>query len=339
MVDVEDLARLVLASKHGYGALRQDIASGALLPLRRGAYVEPADPDASIWDVRRARLHARCLAVADALKSPFAISHTTAASLYGWPTPIEDRVHILQSYRRGSEVSRDVIRHHCPDLREDDVQWLHGLPVTVPERTAIDCALTCVPPVGLAIADAALRILGAVSRFERDTSIARQDPIRAALLQRLASMGGVRHVRRARAVIAAANGLAESGGESWMRWLALANGLPTPELQYPIQVPATTLYADALWTFAVPDGEHVVIGEYDGVEKYEQDSGRAVAEQLHREQLIQDALGRVPFVRFLAQDRRAPDAAFARLLNSCPSSARARLKPARDLLIRPPRRT
>lgn len=327
---------VVLTSQHGYDQLRPEIRSGLLEPLRRGAYVPPVREGVDRWQQREADVLARCRAVAASLRSGFAFSHETAAALRDWQAPVSDKVHVVQRYRVGRGAAPDIVRHHDPDLGVDEIVHVRGLPVTAPERTVVDCALAGSPNVALAIVDAGLRALAQVTRFERELSIERQHAVRVRLLADLARRGPVRHVRRAREVLAQSNGLAEYGGESWLRWLALVQGLPVPELQVPVEIDGTTYYLDMMWRGGVLDGGSPVVAEYDGVAKYGQIDGRgtlpgeAVVSQTDREQRIVDATG-ARFLRFTKRDRRDPNRAARRLLGALPAVER---RPRPTLLSR-----
>ncbi|GAB2596594.1 hypothetical protein GCM10027067_04570 [Pseudactinotalea suaedae] len=331
---------VVLTSTFGFDQLRRELRRGEIERLRRGAYVEPIAPGVDPWQQREADVLSRCQAVAASLRCSFAFSHETAAALRSWQAPVTDTVHIVQRFRPGQSRSDDVIRHYCPDLDEQDVVWLHGLPVTAAERTAVDCALLSSPPVALAIVDAALRSLGSVSRFRRAESSERQETIRADLLERLADRGSVRHVRRAREVLVHANGFAELGGESWLRWLALVQGLPAPELQVPIATARGVFYPDAMWPESMVPGGRPVLAEYDGVDKYAatpggRGPGERVVRQTDREQLLVDATG-ARVLRFTKHDRRDPNGGARRLLRAFPSGMPRTPRPL--LLSRRPRR-
>jgi len=243
---------------------------------------------------------------------------------------------IVQRTRPGASRSADIVRHYRPDLSAHDIELIAGLPVLRADRTAVDCALGSEPPIALAIVDSALRQMAGVTRFDRVGSIERQDPIRERFLELVEERGSVRHARRARAVIRHASGLAEFAGESWMRWLALAHGLPIPELQLPIDVSGTTLYPDLMWTAPILDRRRPVIAEYDGVDKYGLDGnpGLAVVEQTEREQRLVDVT-RATFLRFTRYDRKNLETAARRLLRAFPGVAR---EPRPELLTRPTQR-
>lgn len=321
---------VVLAADHGYARLRPAVRAGQLARLRRGAYLaaegSAAGVGATSARARREReLWARCHAVAASLSCHFAFSHTTAAFLLGLPAPVEAVVHVLQTVRPTQRRSLDIVRHHTTDLDEDDVVHVDGLPVTSTSRTALDCALAAHPLTGLAVVDAALRSAAAMTRFEREQSSARGEAVREQWRLALAQRSRARNSRRARAVLTHADGFSESGGESWMRWMVLSRGAPTPRLQACVPTAQGEMYPDALWTF----DDRTVLAEYDGMGKYD-DAGVAVVAQTDREQSLVDATGgRV--VRFTRHDMRAPDAAFARLARTFSDSTRRSMSPRPDL--------
>lgn len=326
---------IVLASAHRFDELRREIRHGDLIRVRRGAYVESGTEVLDHWDRREMELREFCAAVAAPSTCTFAFSHETAAALWHLEAPAIERVEIVQTFRPCAGMAGDLVRHYRPDLSEADIAWRFGLPVTPVERTAVDCALLSSPPAALAIADAALRRLARVTRFDREGSIARQTVVRQRLLAQLAERGPVRHARRARVVLTSADGLAERGGESWLRWLALVQGLPVPQLQIPVPVDGKTFYTDQWWPSTTTGAPTPIVAEYDGVEKYTDNAAEVVIDQTHREQLLVDATG-ATFLRFTKHDRRRPNAAARRLLRAFPAEIERMPRPL--LYPRPPHR-
>ncbi|WP_156253845.1 hypothetical protein [Pseudactinotalea terrae] len=322
---------LYLTSSYGFDELRPVLRRGDIERLRYGAYVPPVPSEMKRWQVDAAHLEARSRAVASTLSSWFAFTHETAAFIHEWPGPVASHVHIGQRFRSGPGMSADIVRHFCPDIPDEDIIDVKGLPVTGHARTAVDCALAYPPWISLPIVDAALRTMANVSRFERAESITRQEQCRAELLERLARRGPVRHVRRARAVMEHANGFAESGPESWLRWVSLAHGFPIPELQLPVGTARGILYPDLMWPDLGP-----LMAEYDGMDKYEDDDddrvGAAIVAQTDREQLLKQATSG-DVVRFTRHDKRDdPDKAFRRLLRAVPKAVH--LEPRLELMDR-----
>ncbi|QCB94820.1 hypothetical protein [Cellulomonas shaoxiangyii] len=233
----------------------------------------------------------------------------SAALVWGLPLPrVPARTHVAQVTRPGDSSAADVARHvvHVPPEQRT---VHHGLHVTTLERTAFDCAAALDPYAGLVVADAALHV-GAD---------------REAILAMVARAGGHRGVRRARAVVEAADAGAESPGETWLRWTMLRFGLPQPTTQVPVQTPAGCYWAD----LGYPAWR--VLVEYDGAEKYGADGAQAVAalrKERRRQLAVEEAGWRV--VRVTAADRRDPPALVARLRAALPdhqSTPRPYLQP------------
>lgn len=311
---------IVFTASYGHDELRREARRGELTQLRRGAWVGPRQPDGDRWSRERSELWERCRAIQNSLRSGFAFSHVTCAGLRDWQAPISPQTHIVQAYRAGTTTSADITRHYVPTFSEEDVVYLDGLPVTRPIPTAVACALTCPPPISMTIVDAALRELASVRREDRKGSQVRQEDVREQLVQELASRGRVQHVRRAREIIAFANGFAEFGSESWLRWLVLVQGLPVPELQVPIATIRGIRYPDLMWREDLPEP---LLAEYDGVEKYRPDQlrqapGELVVDQTDREQLLKAATGADVLLRFTRHDKRDPHGAARRLLGAFP---------------------
>lgn len=319
---------LVLTSQYGYEALRPEIRRGALNRKRRGAYVGPWQEVPEYWDRRRAELRELCAAIVATSSCTIAFSHATAADLLGLEAPPVERPEVVQRSRPCAGMAPDVVRHYRPDLTEADIVLVDGLPVTTIARTAVDCALACSPPHALAIVDAALRRLGGVSRFEREESMERQELVRALLREQLEGRGPVRHARRAREILTFADGFAEKGGESWLRWLVLVQGLPVPELQLPIPTSRATFYPDQMWSAAARRSPKPLIAEYDGAGKYRQNPSDAVIDQTDRESAIKDVTD-ADFLRFTKRDHRDPNGAARRLLRALPDVERV----SRPLLL------
>src|SRR5699024_4433413 len=138
-------------------------------------------------------------------------------------------VHVTQTTRPASDRAGDVRTHVVPDLPGTDLSAEGGLPLTSLPRTMVDLARTCRPRQGLGIVDAALRHLAGTNRF-KDTAAA-EARIRENLLARIDDLAAAPGTVRARAVIAHADGRAESPPESELRWLLLSEHFPAPVLQ------------------------------------------------------------------------------------------------------------
>jgi very-short-patch-repair endonuclease len=250
--------------------LRARLRAGTLQRVLRGVYAEPPAPGPR-WQQDRHRLLCRVVAVH--LTSPGLswFSHGTAAVLWGCeparvPTAV-DVTGLLNPHVRSA--GRTGVRRHWTSRfsRTEEVWALDGVAVSSLERTVVDCARTLPPGEGLVVADAALR----------------QGVDAAVITAMLAAGSGDRGIRRARAVIAVADGAAESAGESLLRWELLDAGLPVPVLQAPVDTRLGRRWVDLAW----PEARVAV--EFDGRAKYGDDPSRA-ADALVAEKRRQDAI-------------------------------------------------
>ncbi|MFV0252992.1 MAG: type IV toxin-antitoxin system AbiEi family antitoxin [Beutenbergiaceae bacterium] len=323
------LPEVLTVATHGYGALRPAIASGELRRVRRGAYRRPAAGEQR-WQSQQRDTLARCVAVAERLECEFAFSHQTAALLLGWPVAMQPQVHLTQTSHPSKCRQDDLTRHFASTLPEQDLTRVHGLPVTSPERTLLDCARILPAPEGLIVCDGGLRVLASMSNFDRIDSLERQAVLRRALLARLSALGPVRNVVRARAVLRHADGLSQSPGESRVRWLGLAIGLPEPTLQWQVTCDGDRYFTDIAWL-----GEQwTVAAEYDGAIKY--GTASATPQALVAEKIREDRIRATgaAVVRFTSSDLADLAGARSRLLAAFPPSVAASLTPRSGLALR-----
>lgn len=134
---------------------------GRFEPIRRGLYRLkhfPASPSEHIM--------AAWLPLRDA---GAIVSHDSALELQGLSDVIPSEVHLLlPRSQRGQRRRPGVLLHTVEShLDNSEVRWVAGVPVTSPERTIVDCAVTGVQPeqVELAIEQALARGLTTVSRL------------------------------------------------------------------------------------------------------------------------------------------------------------------------------
>lgn len=142
----------------------------------------------------------------------------------------------------------------------------------------------------------------------------------------------------AREVIALADGFAEWPGESRMRWLALAAGMPPPTCQLELWVDGRRYFADAAWRGTGPQGAWLAIAEFDGDIKY---GGAGGSQAVVEEKIREDAIRRGHHATFARLDTPTvgqPPRALARILDAFPEDARPTLRPRRLLQVRPARR-
>ena len=281
---------LVLARDADPALLTDGLRSGRLRRTRRGAY-HPAERSVGpAIDHQRDALR-RIAALAAQLSTPMWFSHESAALIWGFAVVnLSPQTHLTQLYPQNARTDRQVIRH-CATLPEVDRTVHRSLPVTGIERTVLDCALALPVDRALVIADSALN-RGADA---------------AGLVDRLRRLAGHRGVRRARAVLALADGRAESPGETLVRFAIHHAGLPEPELQIGVATASGTFWLDlgwSRWKLAI---------EFDGFVKYAAPYSGTAADAVFAEKLRQDALEDVGWkiIRVTWADLRDP-AALAR---------------------------
>ncbi len=251
--------------------LARRVREGTLVRVLRGVYSTPGPRDPR-WAAATHALLSRAAAFDAVLGGEHWFSHTTAAVLWGCQVvhvPLRVDITSLVNPRVRRRQDDADVAWHWTSLRERsaEVSRSPGLPVSPLARTAFDCAATLPSAQGLAVADSALR--------------AGADP---ELIQSiLDEAGGVRGVRRARRVLALADGRSDSAGESVTRWAAIAVGLPPPDLQVAIETRLGWRWADLGWRDV-----HLAI-EFDGRVKYGEEPASATR-ALFQEKRRQDAL-------------------------------------------------
>ena len=293
--------------------IRARLRTGTLLRLRRGAYVATADLSTDPYRRRSDLLLARASAVVEQSPAPLVVSHTTAAVLWGLPA-VSERVHVTHPVRPRTQRDSDVVRHTSA-LQEDEVCTVAGIALTSLARTALDCLRSTPGPIGLIIADAALR----AGLTDTDATEA----------LRRATAG--RGVRRARAVLGHADDGAESAGESYARAVVLALGLPAPETQVQVNTVDGPFWSDLGWR------DWRLLAEYDGRAKYGGSSAApdALLREKRREDAVRDEGWRV--LRISSQDTADPSRLMSRLSRVVPPGALTTLTPRPHLTPRPAR--
>jgi len=152
-------------------------------------------------------------------------------------------------------------------------------------------------------------------------------------LRRLNALGRVPGSRLARWVLTNADAGAESPGESWLRYIVLRAGLPTPVTQWEVRTRLGTFRVDLAWP------RHGVLGEFDGRIKYQNgafgpghDGADAWFNEKRRGDAIAEVAGAYP-VRVTAKD--SPESTVNRLLAAFPAATRATFR--RNPLLPHPR--
>ncbi|RRD30232.1 hypothetical protein EII10_03125 [Actinomyces bowdenii] len=262
--------------------------------LLRGLY---ADIDASsmpMWAIRQQVSLARCAAALHRVPSARCLSHESAALIHGlWvPSQEPDLSVIVPSNPRHPRTpmpavlgGRDdvVLRRRILRLPDSQITTVSGLSVSSIPRTALDCALDLPARDAVCIVDSALRALAHPSARQRRESERRGRAVLTSLEAELDQSAGRAGTRRARAVLAIASPFSESPGESVLRWLVMAMGLPAPVPQIGIEVAAGSqiYFPDLAWP-----GLRVYL-EFDGQLKYQS------PQDLWREKKRRDELARL----------------------------------------------
>ncbi len=180
----------------------------------RGVYV-----DARVPDSRRGRLRAIKLVTPDNA----IVCDETAAWLYGLEVFAPGRRHDFEPsmvVRHGkARVEHPGSRGRQAIISADDIDFLDGIHLTTPTRTASDLLRRMYRPYALAAADAFAHA-GLVDRAELNEYVAR--------------LKGYRGIVQARRLAAIIEPRTQSPGESWQRLRMLDAGFPPPEPQFEV---------------------------------------------------------------------------------------------------------
>jgi hypothetical protein len=235
-----------LVAGYGHSEIQNLTSSGAWVRLRRGVLITAADLDHA-RSAGRAYWVA-CMAVVVGLdRTSAAVSHRSAARLWGFPRPRPDEGPVRLTdpfrWRRGE----GFLMTRAP-LGRDDVRRAGPLRVTSASRTLVDCAREW------DLEDAVVAMDGALLA-ERTTL----GELRAAAEAERGWPGASRAIRAA----ALADGRAESPLETRGRLRILGSGLPAPELQMEIHEGSRLVGVVDAWF-----DEAAVAVEFDGQIKY-----------------------------------------------------------------------
>jgi hypothetical protein len=165
-------------------------------------------------------------------------------------------------------------------LETDEIDRADGIPVTTPERTALDLACWYTTATATAAIDA----------------LARATDFKMADVELLAQRyPGRRGIQRARVTLDLVDAGAQSPKETWLRLLLIRAGLPRPRTQIPVrdEFGDPTAYLDMGWE------DVMVAAEYDG------DHHRRERKQYTRDIRRLERLERLGWivVRVVAEDR------------------------------------
>lgn len=259
------LRTTALASGMTDSEIRRAVRAGELERLEPGVYLHRDD---SLDELDRYRVRVR--SVGAVLAPGTVISHESAAVLHGlalWK-PDLTRVHVTRDRSGGGR--RTASRHlHVAPLPADERSEVDGVPCTSLARTVVDLACT------LDFDEAVIA---------GDCAAARDAEFGSALLCCLDESGPRRGIAAARRVAAFLDGRSESPGESLSRIRMHQAGMPAPTLQKEIRTPDGQFVArvDFLWE------DEGVVGEFDGMGKYDEGGVEALRNEKRREDALRD---------------------------------------------------
>ncbi|RIX30937.1 hypothetical protein [Amnibacterium setariae] len=255
----------------GDRALQRAVRAGEQTRLRSGAYVPTR-----VWDGLRAEERRRLEAAAMAAMHPaFVASHRSAGALWHLPSVLapDGLVHARVSAAAGSRTEHGVRKHAVHDV-DQHLVVLDGITATSLERTALDLAATQPFHEAVVAMDAALA--RGVSKEQ--------------MRQVLDEWSPKQHRARIERVIAFADPLSGSAGESWSRVQIVQAGLPAPVLQQRFFDGRGFVGETDFWWPGCN-----LIGEFDGLKKYREAElldGRTPGRVVEAEKLREDRLRR-----------------------------------------------
>lgn len=238
----------LVAHGHDDREIRAAVRLGQLVRIRHGVYAYAAD-HAMLGPEQRHAVIAR--SVAAKLGPGVAISHQSACALLGLSMYGHDLsdVHVTRLDGSAGRHEHGIVHHVGHAVRDDDVQELDGVLVMRPARAVFEAGLIGSVESAIVVMDSALH-----------RGLVTTDDLRR-LGEQTRSWQGARGARYA---LSLADGRAASPGESRSRYLFRREGLPIPQLQFPVHDAAGRLlgYTDFAWE------EYRHLGEFDGFVKY-----------------------------------------------------------------------
>jgi very-short-patch-repair endonuclease len=267
------LRKELIASGFTDRAIAAMVAVGELHRIRYGSYVS-----GSAWarasETQRHSILAR--AVVRRAHAEVVVSHTSAATEWEvalWDVAL-DVVHLTRRDQEAGRREAGVIQH-LGELCDEDVVVRHGIAVTSPTRTALDCAcMLDVERALVVISDLLHRGLTTIEKLHAMETFMSQWP---------GSLG-------VRVVLGLVDARCESVGERRFLYLAWKQGLPRPEAQHEVTDEAGQRYR---LDFAWPG--HKVWLEFDGRVKYERflREGESVTDAVLREKRREEEITRL----------------------------------------------
>lgn len=280
--------------------IRRALRAGELVGMRRGVLVGRRRLQLALSDTDQHMLRMRAAVLA--IPGPPVVAALGSAALLHGLSRLGRSPRRVRLYRsRGGPFRDDDVAVLVCGLPDRHVTNVGGIPSTTAARTVIDIARWVSYRSGVVVADSALR--NGTTR-----------PELAAIASDCARWPGI---RKAREVVEFADSRAASALESVSRVAFAEAGLPPPQLQVPIGDPEwPDGIVDFLWE------EYGVIGEADGMFKYDGSPMALRAEKLRQEAL--EARGYI-VVRWTWDDIwRRPDWVVDRLRRAMAEGARRR---------------
>jgi very-short-patch-repair endonuclease len=212
----------LLALDMSPSAITRRLATGRLHEIHQGVYAVGH---------RAITREAELLAAVMAGGGDSVLAHASAAELWGLPLELERDIHVISA----TSESRPGIVFHRNALSPEEVTTHKNIRVTTPERTIVDVAN------GLSVAQ--LEHLIRQARYEHLVSNASL----ATVADAHRGARGMRNLRRALDLSAESGGVSRSNLERRFLRFIRRYGLPRPELNYRIELPQRTVYADCAW--------------------------------------------------------------------------------------------
>jgi hypothetical protein len=261
------------AIKAGFATaeMRRLLRRGEWVTLRRGVYAEqPLLAEVATDDERRHALAVAALLLV--LAHPAVAASHSAARILGleflnWPP---DELVVASSHPKVRGERRDGYVLRLAGLPENQLRVRHGVPITAAARTVVDLAGELPFKDAVVLADSALRLGRASMRQLREV---------------LHDCSGWPGTRAAQEVVAFADKKSGSVLESVSRVGFREQGLPAPQTQVAIGDEWEQYgEVDFLWD------EFNVIGEADGLAKYEPDGRRSTRDKIKAEKRREERL-------------------------------------------------
>ena len=278
-------------------AIAKEVATGRWIRVRRGAYVLR---EIYVALDLAGRYDLLCRAAVRQARTPVVLSHTSA--LGQWDCPLWDtsltEVHLTRV--DGTTQRREAqIRSHRGTIEDGDVIERGGLLVMSPTRAALEYTT---------IADVEHSLV------EVDDLLHRKLVELAALRARYAAMEQWPGTLITDLVLRLADSRSESVGETRARYLVWSQGLPAPEVNYPIydEQGREVARVDLAWP------ELGLFLEFDGKVKYERllRPGESASDVVFREKQREDMICRLTgwrCIRIVWADLYRPEVTAARI--------------------------